>query len=151
MGCRCGDGVVGQPTLRLKKDLRGFEFAFFDLTGSTEPKLRRGNVPASQDAISFTRLASAISSRLGGGVLITLGDGALVSFPDPLAACRAALNLRYATYELLNLKMTAGVTVGRPLRVHLENNEFDLLGDAFGIPGSFNAVRIESTEVPKPK
>ena len=88
--------------------------AFFDLSGSTGAKLARGNAAASQEALAFTSLVGSISARFGGRLLKTLGDGALATFNDPLAACRAALNLRYATHELLELEMTAGLPpVGR--------------------------------------
>lgn len=67
---------------------------FFDLSWSTRAKLTYGNAMASQEALTFTSLAGSISARLGGRALKTLGDGALAAFSDPLAACRAALNLR---------------------------------------------------------
>jgi class 3 adenylate cyclase len=103
--------------------------AFFDLSGSTSAKLAVGNSAASRTALTFTSLAGSISALFGGQVLKTLGDGVLAMFSDPLAACRAALNLRYATHELLGLKMTAGLTSGRPLRIALDGDREDVLGD----------------------
>jgi class 3 adenylate cyclase len=117
--------------------------AFFDLSGSTRSKLERGNASASQAALTFTSLASSISARFGGRVLKTLGDGALATFNDPLAACRAALNLRYATHELLDLEMTAGLTSGRPLRIALDGDRDDVLGDVVD-----RAARIQSLALP---
>ena len=113
--------------------------AFFDLSGSTAAKIQRGTVAASREAIAFTALASSISDLCGGAVVKTLGDGALATFADPISACRAALNLRHATHELLDLEMTAGLTSGRPQRVALLNGQYDLLGDVVD-----RAARIQS-------
>lgn len=117
--------------------------AFFDLSGSSRAKLIQGNVVASRNAVAFTNLASSLSSRAGGRVLKTLGDGALAMFTDPIAACRAALELRHATHDLLHLEMTAGITSGRPIRVPLGEDGFDVLGDAVD-----RAARIQSLASP---
>lgn len=117
--------------------------AFFDLSGSTRAKLTYGNAAASQEALTFVSLASSISARFGGRVLKTLGDGALATFGDPLAACRAALNLRYATHELLELEMTAGLTSGRPLTIALVGDRDDVIGDVVD-----RAARIQSLALP---
>jgi class 3 adenylate cyclase len=117
--------------------------AFFDLTGSTRSKLAHGNTAAVSTAIEFMSLAAAIAARFGGRVLKTLGDGALASFEDPLAACAAALNLRYAAHELLDVEMTAGLTAGRPLRITLDGSRDDVLGDAVD-----RAARIQSLALP---
>ncbi len=117
--------------------------AFFDLSGSTRAKLAHGNAPASQAALAFTSVAASMSARFGGRVLKTLGDGALATFSDPLAACRAALNLRHATHELLDLEMTAGLTSGRPLSIALAGDRYDVLGDAVD-----RAARIQSLALP---
>jgi len=117
--------------------------AFFDLSGSTRAKLSQGNAAASRAALEFTSLAGSISARLGGRVVKTLGDGALATFSDPLAACRAALSLRYATHELLELEMTAGLTTGRPLRIAFAGDRDDVLGDVVD-----RAARIQSLALP---
>jgi class 3 adenylate cyclase len=117
--------------------------AFFDLSGSTYAKLSQGNAAASRAALEFTSLACSISARLGGRVVKTLGDGALATFSDPLAACRAALSLRYATHELLELEMTAGLTTGRPLKIAFDGDRADVLGDVVD-----RAARIQSLGLP---
>jgi class 3 adenylate cyclase len=117
--------------------------AFFDLSGSTRAKIALGNTRASQAALTFTSLAGSVSARFGGRVLKTLGDGALAMFDDPMDACRAALNLRQATHELLELEMTAGLTSGRPLTISFGDNHEDVLGDAVD-----RAARIQSLALP---
>jgi class 3 adenylate cyclase len=117
--------------------------AFFDLSGSTSAKLTVGNAAASRAALTFTSLASSISAHFGGRVLKTLGDGVLAMFSDPVAACRAALNLRYATHERLGLKMTGGLTSGRPLRIALDGDHEDVLGDVVD-----RAARIQALAMP---
>lgn len=117
--------------------------AFFDLSGSTGAKLVQGNTAATQAALAFTSLAGSVSARLGGRVVKTLGDGALATFSDPLAACRAALSLRYATHELLELEMTAGLTAGRPLKIAFAGDRDDVLGDVVD-----RAARIQSLALP---
>lgn len=117
--------------------------AFFDLSGSTHAKFSHGNAAASRAALEFTSLAGSISARLGGRVVKTLGDGALATFTDPLAACRAALSLRYATHELLELEMTAGLTTGRPLKIAFVGYRDDVLGDVVD-----RAARIQSLALP---
>jgi class 3 adenylate cyclase len=116
--------------------------AFFDLSGSTAAKLASGNAPAVRDALAFTTLASSICTQFRGRVLKTLGDGALAIFTDSMAACRAALNLRYATHEFLRLEMTAGLTSGRPLRIVLDGHN-DVLGDVVD-----RAARIQAQASP---
>lgn len=116
--------------------------AFFDLSGSTTATLRSGNASAARRSLTFTSLAEIVSREFGGIMIKTLGDGALVSFDDALKACRAALNLRYATMEL-DIDMTAGLTIGRPIRVDLDNGGFDLLGDVVN-----RAARIQSLALP---
>jgi class 3 adenylate cyclase len=117
--------------------------AFFDLSDSTRAKMTVGNAAASRAVLTFTSLASSITARFGGQVIKTLGDGVLATFSDPLAACRTALNLRYATHELLRLKMTAGLTSGRPLSVALDGHREDVLGDVVD-----RAARIQSLARP---
>lgn len=117
--------------------------AFLDLAGSTAGKLVKGNTAASLDALTFTSLATEIAAGAGGRVVKTLGDGALAMFDDPVAACGAALDLRHATYEYLNLEMTAGLTSGRPIRLSLGGGTEDLLGDVVD-----RAARIQSLASP---
>ena len=116
--------------------------AFFDLSGSTTATLQSGNVNAASKALRFTALAEHVCREFGGVVVKTLGDGALVSFDDALAACRAALNLRYVAMEL-DIDMTAGLTIGRPIRVELGDGRFDLLGDVVN-----RAARVQSLALP---
>ena len=116
--------------------------AFFDLSGSTSATLQRGNVKAARTSLGFTSLAEHIARRFGGDLVKTLGDGALVSFDDALAAVRAALNLRYAAMEM-DIDMTAGLTIGRPIRVDLGDGRYDLLGDVVN-----RAARIQSLALP---
>jgi class 3 adenylate cyclase len=116
--------------------------AFFDLSGSTSSTLQRGNAKAARTALTFTSLAELVARRFGGDVVKTLGDGALVSFDDPLAAIRAALNLRYAAMEM-DIDMTAGLTLGRPIRVDLGDGRYDLLGDVVN-----RAARVQSLALP---
>jgi adenylate cyclase len=116
--------------------------AFFDLSGSTSATLQRGNTVAARDSLTFTSLAEDISRRFGGDLVKTLGDGALVSFDDALAACRAAVNLRYAAMEM-DIDMAAGLTIGRPTRVELGDGRYDLLGDVVN-----RAARIQSLGCP---
>lgn len=117
--------------------------AFFDLVGSTRAKFIRGNLAASQDAFAFMSLASCICERLGGSVIKTMGDGVLATFPDTIAACRAALYLREATHEFLHLEMTAGLTSGRTLKIDLPGAQTDVLGDVVD-----RAARIQSLAFP---
>jgi class 3 adenylate cyclase len=117
--------------------------AFFDLSGSTAAKLQVGNAAASQDALTFTSLAALVSARSGGQVVKSLGDGALAMFDDAMDACRAALDLRHATHEVLRLRMTAGMTVGRPHELDLGDGRLDVLGDVVD-----RAARIQSLAIP---
>lgn len=117
--------------------------AFFDLSGSTSAKLSYGNTSALNEALAFTGLASAIAQQCDGQVLKTLGDGALAVFSNAVSACRASLNLRYATYEYLGLRMTAGLTAGAPATIELEGGGADVLGDAVD-----RAARIQSLAAP---
>jgi class 3 adenylate cyclase len=117
--------------------------AFFDLCGSTAAKLEIGVERASQGALTFTALAGSITARCGGELVKSLGDGVLAVFDDPLSACRAAVNLRYATHEFLSEEMTAGITAGRPIKILLDGSQMDLLGDVVD-----RAARIQSLAVP---
>lgn len=117
--------------------------AFFDLTGSTGAKLTAGNEAGIKSALTFTMTAAAVVTSHGGHVVKTLGDGAMATFPDPLAAVTAALALRYAVHERLGERMTAGLTVGRPYRLELEAGAYDLLGAVVD-----RAARIQSLARP---
>jgi class 3 adenylate cyclase len=142
---------LGELVRRARKDAEAVQrqaddiqvVAFFDLSGSTAAKLTRGNEAATLEALTFTTLAASVSELHQGRVLKTLGDGALATFRDPVAACRAALALRYATHEHLELEMSAGLTTGRPLRVPLGEQGNDVLGDVVD-----RAARIQSLAMP---
>jgi class 3 adenylate cyclase len=117
--------------------------AFFDLVGSTARKLARGNPAVASAVYSFNALAKSICGRFGGKVLKSTGDGSLATFLDPMGACRAALNLRHATHELLDWEMTAGLTSGQPVRVSHGGRRLDLLGDVVD-----RAARIQALAMP---
>jgi class 3 adenylate cyclase len=116
--------------------------AFFDLTGSTRAKLENGGYSSVKESIAFIRLVQSVSTHFGGVLVKSLGDGALVTFRDPVAGCKAALSLRWAVHSELQLKMTAGLTCGRPLIVSVAGRE-DILGDVVD-----RAARIQSAALP---
>ena len=111
--------------------------AFFDISGSTAAKLERGNIDAVKESFVFTSLASRIVAERGGSPVKSLGDGLLVTFPDPMSACRTALEIRRVADEELDLSIKAGMTVGRPIAVEV-NGTADVLGDVVD-----RAARIE--------
>ena len=121
---------------------RSLAIGFFDLAGSTEAKLTQGNASAIGTALAFTRLVTTICEEHGGDVVKTMGDGAMVAFPDPVAAIQAALALRWATQEHLRESMRGGLTVGTPHRLDLDEQRYDLMGDVVD-----RAARIQSLAV----
>jgi class 3 adenylate cyclase len=75
---------------------------------------------ASRHALAFTDLATRLTEPNGGLVVKTPGDGVLARFDDAVSGCRAAaLELRLATEEHLDLRMSAGLTAGQPRHVDL--------------------------------
>ncbi|MBM0126710.1 adenylate/guanylate cyclase domain-containing protein [Pimelobacter simplex] len=117
---------------------------FFDLVGSTGGKLTRGNTVGIREALAFTNVVGRVVDRLGGSLVKTMGDGAMVAFEDPVAACRAAMAVRFITHEHLGYRCSAGLTIGRPRRLTSgDGDEFDLLGDVVD-----RAARVQSLALP---
>jgi class 3 adenylate cyclase len=85
--------------------------AFFDLSGSTSLKLTKGHLVGTDVSLRFMRIAADIVTATDGRVVQELGDGVLCRFPDPRNACRAALNIKRACYDLA-ISSSAGLTVG---------------------------------------
>ncbi|MGQ0650853.1 MAG: adenylate/guanylate cyclase domain-containing protein [Betaproteobacteria bacterium] len=117
-----------QKRLRSLKPTSSTEaVAFFDLSGSTALKLRRGHQAGVEAALRFGLGATEIVGRCEGIVVKELGDGVLARFPDPLNACRAALNLKALSVQL-GLTGSYGLTLGRISRYAKGRKAEDIYG-----------------------
>ncbi|HEX2851496.1 MAG TPA: adenylate/guanylate cyclase domain-containing protein [Acidimicrobiales bacterium] len=84
--------------------------AFTDLEGFTEYTAREGDEAASAMLASHHRTVGPIIRSRGGRLVKRLGDGLLLTFPEPEAAVLACLELIAA--EPAPLRLRAGINVG---------------------------------------
>lgn len=85
---------------------------FFDLAGSTALKVERGNREGTLKAMEFVTLAELVTAKAAGNTVKSLGDGLLVTFDDPLDACRAAISIKKACGEH-GIRASSGLAFGR--------------------------------------
>jgi adenylate cyclase len=88
----------------------GMTVAFTDLEGFTEFTARAGDVAAAELLTQHYRVAGRIVRGRGGRVVKRLGDGLLMTFPEPASAVLAALELVEAAPSPLRVR--AGLHVG---------------------------------------
>jgi adenylate cyclase len=84
--------------------------AFTDLEGFTEHTARNGDAAAAQLLAAHYGVAGPIVRSRGGRLVKKLGDGLLMTFPDPAAAVLAVLELTECPPEPLRVR--AGVHIG---------------------------------------
>ena len=84
--------------------------AFTDLEGFTRFTERNGDEPASQLIADHHRTVGPIVRSRGGRVAKRIGDGLLLTFPEPEAAVLACLEL--VASPPVPLRLRAGVHVG---------------------------------------
>lgn len=115
-----------EGTLGKKKNL---SIVFFDLVGSTSSKLELGHLKGTRQVLAHNLLCRKISQKMGGRVFKELGDGILVSFPDPIDACEAALKVKEGLRALGSAVGKTSITEGEieELKIH---SMVDVLGDA---------------------
>lgn len=113
--------------------------AFFDLSGSTLLKLKKGHAEGVGAALQFGLAASEVVAECEGIVVKELGDGVLARFPDPLDACRAALSLK-ALGPALGLTGSFGITLGRIARYSKGRKAEDIYGSTVD-----RCARIQAT------
>jgi len=101
--------------------------AFFDLSGSTALKLRKGHGEGVDAALRFSLAAGEVVAECNGVVVKELGDGVLARFPDPLDACRAALSVK-ALGPTLGVTGSFGITLGRIARYRRGRKGEDVYG-----------------------
>jgi class 3 adenylate cyclase len=99
---------------------------FLDLAKSTPLKVERGNEVGTAKAMEFVALARLVTARGGGEAVKSLGDGLLVTFDDPLSACRTAISLQKACAEH-GIRSSSGLAFGRVQRVTSEDGP-DVMG-----------------------
>ena len=73
--------------------------AIFDLSNSTDLKLKIGHDEAIRKIFFHNQLCRQIIKRFNGHVVKDMGDGLLAKFQDPLDACLAAINIQIATQK----------------------------------------------------
>jgi class 3 adenylate cyclase len=83
---------------RLK--ITSLTFLFTDLRGSTELYERVGDLVAFDLVNAHFRVLNEIVAAVGGGVVKTIGDAVMATFPTPDRAVAAALRMREAMREL---------------------------------------------------
>lgn len=71
--------------------------AIFDLSNSTDLKLKVGHDDAIRKMLFHNQLCRQIIKRFNGYVVKDMGDGILAKFQDPMDACLAAINIQIAT------------------------------------------------------
>lgn len=97
---------------------------FADVSGSSRLYKQQGNTQAKQQ-IDTTLLATrAIIESHHGVVIKTLGDEIMARFPEPVDACRAAIQLQRKAQQDDNLALRIGISYGETL--------MDEHGDVFG-------------------
>lgn len=120
-----GEGAQSSPRSSGPVELRAV--AFFDLSGSTELKVRHGHQAGVSSLFQHNQLAAEITKRLRGKVVKEMGDGLLCEFTNPVNACLAALNLKKAATQILGLVTNAGLTVGPVERIPVRGRR-DIFG-----------------------
>jgi class 3 adenylate cyclase len=73
--------------------------AIFDLSNSTDLKLKIGHDDAIRKIFFHNQLCRQIIKRFNGHVVKDMGDGLLAKFQDPLYACMSAINIQIATQK----------------------------------------------------
>jgi adenylate cyclase len=94
-----------------REGVRQPAIVFIDLSGFTALTEAEGNVAASSLTARFEEAVALACVRRGGRVVKLLGDGALLQFPEAVAAVRATLEIRHDLADMA-LRPHAGIDCG---------------------------------------
>ena len=107
---------------------------FTDIVDSTSRAARVGDLAWSHTIDRYEELAGELSTRFGGHVVKSTGDGVLALFDGPARAVRYTAELRVAAHDELDLTTRSGAHVG----------EVELRGDDIAGLAVHVAARIQA-------
>jgi class 3 adenylate cyclase len=125
-------------TIDQRFKITSLTFLFTDLKGSTELYERIGDLAAYDLIQAHFRILEDIVKDRSGSIVKTIGDSVMATFPSPIEALRAALDMRKAMDDL-NLRkhrddiiLKIGLHVGPCLAVYV-NERQDYFGQTVNI------------------
>jgi len=137
--------LVRSLKLRVKRTKRRCAtrtIAMFDLVGSTGLKLTKGHTVGTRTALLHNLICREIAAKYKGFVFKELGDGLLIAFDDPVSACRAAADIKTATFDDESVLTRGGITIGSVEEMEISGKR-DLIGSAVD-----RCSRINSSAAP---
>ena len=92
--------------------------AIFDLSLSTSMKMKYGHDIAIRNSILHNEICSLVAKKAKGMIIKEMGDGILVTFNDPINACRAAVTARKILHsQKLNSKVSIAFGVVEEVKI----------------------------------
>ncbi|MBA7501482.1 hypothetical protein ES706_00052 [subsurface metagenome] len=127
---------------KIKGKRKTIAVAFFDLSGSTPMKLEKGHTPATRTMLFHNLICREIATKYNGSFVKELGDGVLITFDDPVSACRAAVDIKTASHRTGKFVTKAGLTFGAVEEIRTGSIK-DILGTTVD-----RCARIQSLALP---